>query len=523
MFARFAALAVLAHAVSARVHLDWTDVLELEQQLEEIRHPVELASVEVPLPEVVPAKTEPKPDVKPVEEKPAPVEEEEEEKAPIELPAFFDHRTVWWGCGQTVHNQGQCGSCWANSAISVLNDRFCIHKDINDQPLDVSRFGAGAANRAFQEAGSCDKANSLPHDHGCTKRTTILSPQRVVSCASMTVYPKTYNDSAGCNGGNAQDAWHYFHAHGVSTMSGDGRSGCSPYVSGMCLLKDPHNNGCLICEATSECQDSGLAPQLYKVGDYGKIRDPGLGPYKFGVKPPKKALENQIRMMKEEIMTNGPIQSCFAFPEDFQKFFNEHPLGIYNSTKGVNISGSHCVTLTGWGRDAASGMDHWIIRNSWGDQFGTRGYYRWKMGDDLCGIEHESWTGCPLGATTCKLTDGVQVATPDDRNMEDAVPWNANVNDISFGGKWMDHDGTSSIAQRYAHQLTKHQVDRGHVAQELLLSPGDYQVKTVQTKVTNGVVARVVMTMPGTNGEVEAIMHHHWDDSYSVVDISSSL
>jgi hypothetical protein len=44
-------------------------------------------------------------------------------------------------------------------------------------------------------------------------------------------------DSAGCNGGNAADAWHYFHVHGLSPMGGDGNSGCSPYVSGKCLLK----------------------------------------------------------------------------------------------------------------------------------------------------------------------------------------------------------------------------------------------------------------------------------------------
>lgn len=74
-----------------------------------------------------------------------------------DFPKFFDFRTTWWGCGVTVHNQGQCGSCWASSAISVLNDRFCIHKDINDDPLEVTRDGAGAANRAFMDAGSCDK------------------------------------------------------------------------------------------------------------------------------------------------------------------------------------------------------------------------------------------------------------------------------------------------------------------------------------------------------------------------------
>jgi hypothetical protein len=64
-----------------------------------------------------------------------------------------------------------------------------------------------------------------------------------------------------------------------------------------------------------------------------------------------------------QIYANGPVQSCFVFPANFQQFFNEHPLGVYNTTKGQNITGSHCVALTGWGRDADSGMDYWIIRN----------------------------------------------------------------------------------------------------------------------------------------------------------------
>jgi C1A family cysteine protease len=45
------------------------------------------------------------------------------------LPQFFDLRTVWWGCGLTVHNQGQCGSCWAASSTGVINDR-CVPSSI---------------------------------------------------------------------------------------------------------------------------------------------------------------------------------------------------------------------------------------------------------------------------------------------------------------------------------------------------------------------------------------------------------
>lgn len=132
-------------------------------------------------------------------------------------------------------------------------------------------------------------------------------------------------------------------------------------------MQDPHNNGCLPCVATDECSDSGNAPKIHKVGQFGKIRDPGMGAFNHSEPVRNKsALQNQIRMIKEEIYANGPVQSCFVFPANFQQFFNEHPLGIYNTTKGQNITGSHCVALTGWGRDADSGLDYWIIRNRYG-------------------------------------------------------------------------------------------------------------------------------------------------------------
>lgn len=37
--------------------------------------------------------------------------------------------------------------------------------------------------------------------------------------------------------------------------------------------------------------------------------------------------------------------------------------------------GSHCVTITGWGYDAASDFDYWIIRNSWYVFY----YFLWQM------------------------------------------------------------------------------------------------------------------------------------------------
>merc|ERR1712113_928919 len=40
----------------------------------------------------------------------------------------------------------------------------------------------------------------------------------------------------------------------------------------------------------------------------------------------------------------------------------------------------HAVTLVGYGHDDETGLDYWIIRNSWGESWGENGYARIQRG-----------------------------------------------------------------------------------------------------------------------------------------------
>ncbi len=59
--------------------------------------------------------------------------------------------------------------------------------------------------------------------------------------------------------------------------------------------------------------------------------------------------------------------------------------GVYNDVACDNLSVNHGVVVVGWGN--LSGMDYWIVRNSWGSGWGSSGYVLMQRGVNKCGIE----------------------------------------------------------------------------------------------------------------------------------------
>lgn len=55
--------------------------------------------------------------------------------------------------------------------------------------------------------------------------------------------------------------------------------------------------------------------------------------------------------------------------------WSSYKSGIFSSSKYSSPSCTHAVALVGYGKDS-SGTNYWIVRNSWADWWGEKGYIR---------------------------------------------------------------------------------------------------------------------------------------------------
>eukprot|EP01130_Rhizamoeba_saxonica_P000832 TRINITY_DN10737_c0_g1_i1.p1 TRINITY_DN10737_c0_g1~~TRINITY_DN10737_c0_g1_i1.p1 ORF type:complete len:386 (-),score=86.81 TRINITY_DN10737_c0_g1_i1:65-1222(-) len=202
------------------------------------------------------------------------------------LPAEYNavESEDYQGCYTSILNQGQCGSCWAFSAVGALTDRYCLKKGKFDQ-----------------------NANE------------VISPQDLISCT--TEIGNGYDNA--CGGGSMEVGWKFLYNQGSSTCANDCTSGCSPYTSANCK-GDTNHDGCSACK--NSCSSSGSF-NTYKSSGYTFYRG--------------------ATRIAQAIQHDGPVQTCFAIYQNFYSFNSEDSKAIYNNVSG-GFQGNHCVKITGW-------------------------------------------------------------------------------------------------------------------------------------------------------------------------------
>ncbi|CAJ0565920.1 unnamed protein product, partial [Mesorhabditis spiculigera] len=97
------------------------------------------------------------------------------------------------------------------------------------------------------------------------------------------------------------------------------------------------------------------------------------------------------------ITNNGPITACFFVCNGFYSYKS----GIYTTDctpSSPGFLGGHAVAIIGYGTNAA-GINYWLVRNSWGADWGLGGYFMIERGADIAGFE--TWE--LMGPTTVLL------------------------------------------------------------------------------------------------------------------------
>lgn len=190
------------------------------------------------------------------------------------------------------------------------------------------------------------------------KENVVLSVQHMINC-------NFYNQ--GCDGGYPFLVEKFANEYELVEDS------CMPYHA---------SNG--------KCEDSCDVSQLAKTYHVGEYRFIG-GSYG----------KSNEREMMIELKENGPIVVSFEPQYDFMYYDS----GIYHSVPAADWIQNgekkpewekvdHSVLCYGWGEE--DGEKYWMLQNTWGSDWGEKGFFRMKRGTDESHIESLAEASDPI-------------------------------------------------------------------------------------------------------------------------------
>jgi C1A family cysteine protease len=164
-----------------------------------------------------------------------------------------------------------------------------------------------------------------------------LAPQQITSCDK--------NDG-GCQGGNPINAWRY-----VSGFGGQELEQNYPYTSGT-------------TGQTGSCKSNKADVSEDTTGQYTMIA---------------RSAGQESNMLAQ--IQKSPMSICVD-----ATLWQTYKGGVITSSSGCGTSIDHAVQATGYN---AAG-NYWIIRNSWGTNWGEKGFVWVEYGHNVCGVTDQA-------------------------------------------------------------------------------------------------------------------------------------
>uniref|UniRef100_A0A3B3CWE3 Pro-cathepsin H n=1 Tax=Oryzias melastigma TaxID=30732 RepID=A0A3B3CWE3_ORYME len=86
--------------------------------------------------------------------------------------------------------------------------------------------------------------------------------------------------------------------------------------------------------------------------------------------------------MVDAVATRNPVSFAFEVTSDFMQYHQ----GVYTSTECHSTADkvNHAVLAVGYGQE--NGTPYWIVKNSWGAEWGINGYFLIERGKNMCGL-----------------------------------------------------------------------------------------------------------------------------------------
>ena len=256
--------------------------------------------------------------------------------------AGFDWRTANPPVLTTIKDQGLCGACWAHATTESVESRHAIKNGV----------------------------------------LNALSQQQLVSCAPNVTYTAHLGNQSVTSSFNTCNG--YLPNLVLNWITTDAAFGPGNFVE---LWQNPYQSF-FVPEAGS--------PNIFNItGGPPNPQVPACSAWMPEL-PPLAVVSgyqfvnaNDVEAFERALIDHGPIISVISL-QCIELAYYEGGIFSCPACEGAVFQPSHVINIVGFGEDRATGQSYWVVRNSWGGDWGENGYIRLarntnKKGGEDCG------------------------------------------------------------------------------------------------------------------------------------------